>query len=278
MAERRQTRSMADGPAHERTLAIAELLENIIVHVSARTILARMLGVSRFWNNVINASPAIQTKLWRRPLSKRVSSPVGLLNSRDANKHIHPDAEAFKSSVPIYSGSYQINAVFPGSPTQQYLYYIHSHRQYPVQAVYVGTGPQNQSLAHIVIVRSYPSEANSETPSWLGMQLSEPPINTAWIEVFAEMESANSGFYEPALISVQATLRDNGGVTFGMVRDVVHKIVAHPYRPRSFRGKRVVTTRICFVADRVEISLPGVSGRTKRTVGISTGSKASKWK
>ena len=237
-----------------------------------------MLRVSRFWNNVINASPAIQTKLWRKPLRKRVSSPVGLLNSRDVNKRIHPDAEAFKSDVPIYSGSYQINAVFPGAPIQQYLYQNHSHRQYPVQPVYVGPRPRSQSVAHIVIVRNYPSETNSETPSWLDMQLSEPPINTAWIEVFAGMESANSCFYESALISVQATLRDNGGVTFGMVRDVVHKIVAHPYRPRSFRRKRVVTTRICFVADRVEISLPGLSGRTKSTVGISTGSKASKWK
>lgn len=252
---------MAEGPAHERTLAITELLENIIVHLPARTIFTRMLGVFRFWNNVINASPAIQTKLWRRPLSKRVSSPAGLLNNRDANKHIHPDAEAFKSSVPIYSGSYEINAVFPGAPTQQYLYYIHSHRQYPVQAVYVGTGPQNQSLAHIVIVRSYPSEASIETPSWLDMQLSEPPINTAWIKVFAEMESAKYCFHQSTLISIEASLRENSGVTFGMVRDVVDKILAHPYRPLFFRGKRMVMTRICFVADRVEISLPGVSGR-----------------
>ena len=38
---------------------------------------------------------------------------------------------------------------------------------------------------------------------------------------------------EPGVTAIQASLRDSGGVTFGMVREVADKIVASPYYQRG---------------------------------------------
>ena len=264
MAAHRQTRSTV----YQQTFATAELLENIIVHLPARTILARMLGVSRFWNNVINASPAIQTKLWRRPLSDLVSSPVGLADFDDI--FFQYGVETFESGMPIYSGSYEINSVFPGAPTQQPRYPNLSHIDIPEQPLDVSMELQDKQVVQVAITRDHPSEASCESPSWLDMHVSEPPITTARIEVFAETESTHlgatsdeSGYMAPesAVTATQATLRDSGGVTFGMVRDVADKIVGSSNHPRLVRGEKLVTIRICFVADRAEISLPDMPGR-----------------
>jgi hypothetical protein len=65
---------------------------------------------------------------------------------------------------------------------------------------------------------------------------------------------------ESAITATQATLRDSGGVTLGMVRDVADKILASSNHPRLVRGEKPVTIRICFVAERAEVSLPDMPG------------------
>jgi len=256
MAACRRTRSMAH-PARDRALATSELPENIIVHLPARTILTRMLGVSRYWNDVINASPAIQTKLWRRPLSNHVSSPVGLASPETID--LPYGVAAWNSDMPMYSGSCKINAVFPTAPRQQKRYEGLSHLRLPFRPVYAGVRSQGKQLHHVVITCSQPSETSSDTASWLDMQLSEPPITTAWIEVFAGKRpiGSNDIKLERKTMATQATLRDSGGVTFGMVRDVAGKILASTYDPRVVR----VAIRICFFTGGADVLLSRRPGR-----------------
>lgn len=268
IAARRRTRSMPEDPACERVLAVSELLENIVVHLPARIILARMSGVSRSWNDVINASPAIQTKLWRRPRSDRVSSPVGLVEPSAI--YYNSAIRDFGSGEPLYSGSHQINIVFPEAPAPLSRYQSMTHMHFGVEPVYLRNTTQGKTLVHVVITRDEPSEGSSETPSWLDMHLSEPPISTVWIEVFAETEPMDPGSTsedsddltpERGLTAIQATVRDSDGVTFGKVRDAVDKIVAQPYHPRIVRDKNPAAIRICFVVDSAEISLPTMPRR-----------------
>lgn len=273
IAKRRLTRSMVEKPAHQRTFETAELLENIIVHLPARTILADMLRVSRFWRNVINASPAIQTKLWRRPLSDRVSSPVGLADRYSI--YYNFSVRQITSDVPMCSGSYQINAVFPEAPGPLHRYESMTHVRFDVEPVCLDKTTQKKDLVQVVMARHEPSEESSETPSWLDMHVSEPPITTAWIEVWvltelAELASTRHYSEDRAphlgLTAIQATVRDSGGVTYGMVRDAVDKILAQPYHPHVVRDRSPAAIRICFVVDTAEISLPTMPGRKKFTV------------
>jgi len=114
------------------------------------------------------------------------------------------------------------------------------------------------------MTRDQPSEARSETPTWLGIHLAEPPISTAWIEVFAEIDmtlargggTLRSGRTRPPILEpVRATVRDSTGVMFGLVRDVADKIMAQPAYEHVAREKKPVTIRICFVVDEVKLEL-----------------------
>ena len=71
---------------------------------------------------------------------------------------------------------------------------------------------RRQGLVNIIITYDQPSAARSNNPTWLNMHLTEPAITTAWIEVFPH-------FHWSMTTAIQATLRDSGGLTFGMVRD-----------------------------------------------------------
>lgn len=170
----------------------------------------------------------------------------------------------------MYSGSYQINSRFPDSPGQRYRHTFPDIPTLPVKVApvwkYQLAPPQWQQhvLAHMVqilMTRDQPLEGRSETPTWLGEHLAEPPISTAWIEVFAEVHvtrarSARSRLgeaYPLVLAPVRATVRDTNGVTFGLVRDAVDKIMAQPAYEHFAREKRPVTIRICFVVDRADV-------------------------
>lgn len=107
-------------------------------------------------------------------------------------------------------------------------------------------------LIQMTMTRDQPSTARSETPTWMNMHLAQPSITTAWIEVLAESDVRSlrggrirAGFPMP----IQAIVRDRGGVTFGMVRDVTDKIMAQPMFEHYVRDNKPIATRICFEVD-----------------------------
>jgi hypothetical protein len=113
------------------------------------------------------------------------------------------------------------------------------------------------SLIELLFTRHRPSAGSREHPSWLNMLLTEPPVTNLWIEVclFKDWTSiaghSQPGAYisRPVDVPVRAGLIDRGGVTFGMVRDAVDKIIDQPAYDRLTREGKPVTTRICFIAD-----------------------------
>jgi hypothetical protein len=96
-------------------------------------------------------------------------------------------------------------------------------------------------LVNIIMTYDQPSAARSKNPTWLSMLLTEPPITTAWIEVFPH-------FHWPMTTAMQATLQDSGGLTFGMVRDAADRMLAPPAL-ESHGDKNPITTRICFIVN-----------------------------
>lgn len=254
----------------------AELFEEITSYLTARTILTCLSRVSKSWNNTINASPTIQKQLWRGPRATGVSAPVGLSGSHSINQIYHNPPYKYKaltSGVPMYSGTYKVNSLFPNSPGQR------DHPSVPgIPRLHWNVAPiwknrpappqQTQyvlvHMAQIMMTREQPSEWTSETPTWLDIHLAEPPISTAWIEVFAEVDmtlargggTLRSGRRRPPILEpVRATVRDSTGVTFGLVRDVADKIMAQPAYEHVAREKKPVTIRICFVVDRAKPDL-----------------------
>ena len=176
----------------------------------------------------------------------------------------------------MYSGTYQINSLFPNSPRQRSRHNILDIPTLPGNVAPIRKNwpaPPRRSqyalaslanMVQILMTRDQPSEARSETPTWLGIHLAEPPISTAWIEVFAGIDmtlargggTLRSGRRRPPILEpVRATVRDSTGVTFGLVRDAADKIMAQPAYEHVAREKKPVTIRICFVVDEANSEL-----------------------
>jgi hypothetical protein len=116
---------------------------------------------------------------------------------------------------------------------------------------------KERSFIELLFTRHRPSAGSREQPSWLHMLLTEPPVTILWIEVFlfkdwtsiAGHSQPDAYISRPVDVPVRAGLIDRGGVTFGMVRDAVDKIIDQPAYDRLTREGKPVTTRICFIAD-----------------------------
>lgn len=237
---------MADA-ACRTTLDTAELFEEITSYLTARSILTRLSRVSKSWNNTINASSTIQRQLWRGPRATGGSVPVGLSGPHNIYKLYHNPPYRYKalaSGVPMYSGTYQVHSLFSNSPRQRDRPSVPSIPRLPRNVALIWknrTAPPQRTqyarahMAQIMMTREQPSEGRSGTPTWLDIHLAEPPISTAWIEVFAEIDmtlargggTLRSGRTRPPILEpVRATVRDSTGVTFGLMRDAADKIMA----------------------------------------------------
>jgi hypothetical protein len=232
--------------ARREALQLPEILEQIISYLPGYTILTRAQRVSKLWNTVINTSPIVQKKLWLRPRGARVSRPTGISTKYDIHYPMPVFAmEALLSGVPIYTGSFQINTLFSRIPLIQAL---HHNRDLPAR--FVNTAPLPRGKLIWTEIRRFEAVANnSKRPTWLNMHLTEPPITTAWIEVVIEDHSAR----HPRETFNPATIRNDGGLTFRSVIDVVDRMMALPAWEILTKS---ISMRICFVADKVEVLLP----------------------
>lgn len=77
--------------------------------------------------------------------------------------------------------------------------------------------------------------------SWNNMQLTEPPI--AAVQVV---------FWAPKRKQICATVRDNGGVTCGLVREVVEKMMASVSRDLRRRVSYEGRACVVFIADDID--------------------------
>lgn len=112
-------------------------------------------------------------------------------------------------------------------------------------------GLKSGKLVLIYSLRDRASTKTSERPSWLDMHLTQSSITTVGIEVTIE-QYANSlrsgrGYGQYTQKVIQATVRDCGGVTFGLLREVADRMMAQPVDTHNARSFLV---RICFMADK----------------------------
>lgn len=249
----RTTRSMTKGPACRETLETAELLEHIIFHLPALAILTCAQRVSKLWKDVIDTSPLLQKKLWLREHSARVSTSTSISGNgirAPSGRHLSVSIN-LTSGKPVYAGSYQINMIF-SDPLRQLL----RRKDILLPAHYATL----YCLPSINVVRMHftrhrPSPKTSEHPTWLGMQLTQPAISTVQIEVttmeYNKGPRGRRGYGEYTQRSIQATVRDGGGVTFGLVRDVADRMMAHS---TSELDALSFSVRISFAADEIAFS------------------------
>jgi hypothetical protein len=248
--ERRITRGMVKGPACREALQLPEVLEQVISHLPGRTIFTHAQRVSKFWKNVIGTSPLVQKKLWLRSLSAHISSPTGISTEQDILRTRPKFAnEALSSGVPIYPGSFHINTLFPRLYSRQALL---DNRSLPRHYVNIVELPRGK-LVDIGIPRDKVSAKESERPTWLNLPLTEPPITTAWVAVVIHdyLYTLRLSAYWVDLIPV--TVRNDGGLTFASVIDVVDRMMAQPAWEELTKS---ISVRICFVADEVEVVRP----------------------
>jgi hypothetical protein len=236
------TRSMVKISACRKALQLPEILEQIISHLPGRNILNHAQKVSKLWKDVISTSPLVQKRLGRRPQTAHVSAPTATSTWSRPSNLPYAVADMLSSGVPIYSGSYQINIVFPKLLTDQLI-----RDRYPAIQHAVSDVVSLRTLARIHFVRLQSSANANERFSWQGMQLTEPPITTVWIEVKAPIKHGE----EREVGQIQAALRESHGVTIGAVIDVIDRIIA---RPAHQQFTCAMDVWVCFVADGVEQS------------------------
>jgi hypothetical protein len=242
---------MTKGPACRAALQLPEILEQIVCHLPGHIILACAQRVSKLWRDVIDTSPIVQKRLWMRPLSAHISSPTGISTEQDT--HIHrpmPNLTivTLSSNVPIYPGSFHINTLFPRLYSRQAR---RDNRRLPDHLVRLVVLPQGKFVTiGIDFPRPKVSANTGERLTWLNMHLTEPPITTAWIQLYINDFSLPLRKFGR---SVPATVRDIGGLTFGSVIDAVDRMIA---QPAYMSLTDSISVRICFVADDVEVVLP----------------------
>jgi hypothetical protein len=236
------------------------------MHLPARPVLG-LMRVCRSWQTCIKSSPLIQDKPWIASQGGSVSSPTAMTTMWVGDLHERTDhfTRAWLNGIPIYSGSFQVNELFMASREQRYRHEIPGlftmpARVTPLSEIRIPWNIMRQkerSFIELLFTRHRPSAGSREQPSWLHMLLTEPPVTILWIEVFlfkdwtsiAGHSQPDAYISRPVDVPVRAGLIDRGGVTFGMVRDAVDKIIDQPAYDRLTREGKPVTTRICFIAD-----------------------------
>jgi hypothetical protein len=237
------------------------------MHVPARPVLG-LMRVCRSWQAVVRRSLDIHDEPWITSQGDSVSSPNGLtfMYMNDPHERAIHFTRAWLTGLPVYSGSFQVNELCMASHEQRYRHDIPGLFTMPARVTPLSEMPQiphnsfwrkGPCLIEVLFTRHRPSVGSREQPSWLNMLLTEPPVTNVWIEVFLFKDwtsiAGNTGpdtyIYRPVDVPVRASLIDSGGITFGMVRGAVDKIIEQPVYDRLAHEGKPVTTRICFIAD-----------------------------
>jgi hypothetical protein len=160
----------------------------------------------------------------------------------DLHERANHFERAWMTGLPVYLGSYQVNELFMASREQRYRHDIPGLFTMPARVTPLSEVSQiplnsfwrtKSCLIEVLFTRH---RGSREQPSWLNMLLTEPPVTNVCIEVFtfkdwnfiAGHTGSDTYIARPVDVPVRASLIDSGGVTFGMVRDAVDKIIEQP--------------------------------------------------
>jgi hypothetical protein len=201
-----------------KVLAIPELLQDILSFLPEREIITSVQRVSRTWRSSVVDSLRIQRKLFLSKGNKSAAvRPVRL-------SHFGDDGlEDEEFGIPIYKQSVAINSLLNG------------RNLYPKCGMNdVGYTCKSQAVPagdfdkiHVMLMQAHPGGSfafshDHLSLSWRSMQLCDPPITVANLEVYSDAEVMGPSFSLSSFDStpdINATLFDRDGTTMGLAYD-----------------------------------------------------------
>lgn len=249
----------SSGSSMQKVLKTTELLENILSFLSMRQVLGKA-RVSRSWKSVIDHSPNIQKSLFLRPHSDEIISPAYYMLPGPPDIYSKKSAPPTSTRLPVYHASIQFNPLiceesdipFPfdihTGPKQQH----HIHSEHPRDHIFVPiVGRYSRAFVRQHFERK--SQTTQSKPSWRRMFLTSPPITdiilTVPISVGPQIGSYGQARLTPIL---HILVRDNAGITLGLVRDEVDKVLGNVAISDERDRAQKLETRTLQVEDFVE--------------------------
>lgn len=199
----------------QNTLALPELLENIIVHLPERDILINAQRVSRHWKTIIDSSPTIQKKIMFQPVKQSAISPV------DFDK----DELIISGGTPIYSRTTLINPLLMSQNTKSYGWLdVSPELSVRIKAMGLFNTPAGCTCPNLRMpapklykqIKADQKVGPACVPSWRKMYLSQPPVTIAMLTIAYFYQAPVDGDY-----LFQVMIRDKAGVTLGLVHDTL---------------------------------------------------------
>lgn len=186
--------------ACDNALNAPELLEAINSLLPIREIFANAQRVSWTWYAVAQ-SPSIRTRMWLRPSTEELASPVDFLAT---NSSSYPPSLGLPSYIPLYSGSVTHN--------HTRISVTYNYRGSTFEEASVGARYHRRSLA---IPRT---SSNTTRPTWYDMKLTEPGIRIAHLQI----QRTTFGSHKKCS-GVWVSVQDKDGSTFGTVLTTAQK-------------------------------------------------------
>jgi len=228
--------NMATIPACCAVLATPELLELIILPLSMSEIFTKAQRVSRTWKDIIAQSPTIQRKLRLRPEVDRVTSPITFLPDRIWSFAVrHRPSTGFERTLPVYPVAIDSNRL-------AYCYFL--------RACWLRYHHKSRTIFNTIRFskRHLAQVSGPFRPTWLGMFVTEPRITIARLEL--ELQSKHdAGKTKRAQYYLwsSASVRDDGGLTFGAVLDAGEKM--RQSAPVDTEGRENARVLVQFVSE-----------------------------
>lgn len=164
---------MAATAAHNAVFSTPKLLEAIISSLHLRDILTKAPLVSPAWKKVIDESPALQTKLWRRPQASKAATPAGFSRPFPWMMFMGV-SETIDGGWPVYDVKITHN------PMGEDGKYACSHA---VMLDPSREASKGDVRTHSVYLSIPNGRSNAVRPTSLDMYLTEPPITVAELEL-----------------------------------------------------------------------------------------------
>lgn len=197
--------------AMQNTLALPELLKNIISHLPERDILCNAQQVSCNWRSIIGTSPTVWKKIWSQIVEQPAITPV----------RYDEDMTQVHYGTPIYSRTTLMNPLLisQDEPSNHWLQ-LSKDLAIRMTAMYPYDHPpdrflhSNLRMACPKLFEQLKAEKAAATPcepTWRRMYLSQPPVTTVMLRI------AYCYYEEEPTFKVM--IRDKAGVTLGLVYD-----------------------------------------------------------
>jgi len=209
---------------HDTVLNTAELLEAILLHLSGRDILVNVQRVCKKWKQAICDSPSIQTELWLRPRTRALIFPTGCLLDnpywRELNREPTLDLDSrhfLMLDLPWYDTDQVMhNDFFPSANSRG--------RPSSLAPTRRDLGAPTPGLpgyyAYVIRKSKQKHDIEGVQPTWLDMYLTVPRISVMHLLVLLPILRLG----EPAIVEVEVSIREEGGVTFRSIVDVVDDV------------------------------------------------------